>query len=56
MLHGGDAAFLVILGYFIIVSIVLTLLFRIMLALDKIGAHLKEMSRDLKVLADKTDK
>jgi hypothetical protein len=47
---------LVLLGYFIIVSVLLTLLWRITLALDTIGAHLKEMSRDLKSIADKKDK
>ncbi len=44
---------LVLLGYFIIVSIVLTLLFRITLALDKIGEKLDEIS---KTLANKKDK
>ena len=49
----NEAAILIILGYFIIVVIVLTLLFRISLALDKIGQNLNDIS---KTLADKKDK
>jgi len=53
MLHGSDAAFLIILVYFIIVVIVLTLLWRITIALDKIGEKLDDIS---KTLGDKKDK
>ena len=53
MLHGSDTAFLIILVYFIIVVIVLTLLWRITIALDKIGEKLEDIS---KTLAHKKDK
>jgi uncharacterized protein YoxC len=54
MVHGSNAVILIILVYFIIVVIVLTIFYRIARALDQISAHLKDMSRDLKAIADRS--
>jgi len=51
-----SAEILVYLGYFIIVIIMLTLLWRITTALDKIGEKLSDMARDLKTISDKKEK
>ena len=55
MLHGTESLLLVILVYFIIVSIVLTMLWRIVVALDNIASHLLEISKDLNKLASRPD-
>ena len=47
----GDGAILIILVYFIIVVIVLTLLWRISIALDFIARHLFEIAKDVKKLS-----
>jgi hypothetical protein len=47
----GDGAILIILVYFIIVVIVLTLLWRISIALDLIGRHLFQIAKDMKRLS-----
>jgi len=53
MPHG---ALLIILGYFIIVVIFLTLLWRIVTALDRISEHLFEITKDLKKLSGRSGK
>jgi uncharacterized protein YoxC len=54
MFHG--VAVLVILVYFIIVAIFLTILWRISSSLDIITRSLADIARDLKRLADKSEK
>ena len=55
MLPHGEAFLLIILVYFIIVSIVLTMLYRIVIALDKISARLLEIARELGKITSRKD-
>lgn len=50
------AFIMIILGYFIVVVIVLTLLWRISVALDTIASHLATIARDVQSLSDKDKK
>jgi uncharacterized protein YoxC len=56
MLHMQDGALLIILVYFIIVAIFLTILWRIATALDRISEHLFEISKDVKKLPGRSGK
>jgi len=50
------AAILIVLVYFIIVAIFLTILWRMAIALDVVSRSLSDIARDLKKLADKSEK
>ena len=54
LMHG--VAILVLLSYFIIVVIFLTIIWRIALALDIASRCLSDIARDIKKIADKGDK
>ena len=43
----SDGFILVLLGYFIVIIVILTLLWRIAIALDLIARHLSEISRSM---------
>ena len=56
ILHGGAIPILLILVYFIVVVIFLTLLWRISLSLDLLSRSLSDIAQDVKKLADKNEK
>ena len=56
ILHGVAIPILLILVYFIVVVIFLTLLWRISLSLDLLSRSLSDIAQDVKKLADKNEK
>lgn len=52
MLH-GDALLFIVLGYFIIVVVFLTILWRIATAIDTISSRLSELTAELKHISSR---